>query len=140
MIGVEVYRLIHTTIIIFAAEPPKLTLGPEDASDVIPYKEATTFSVQSTGLEPIQYQWERRALNGEESWQPLCAESESLEGVNSNVLTISMVQESDEGQYRCVLKNPVGSTKSEAATLTFVNAGKILTGVLYHGVRYHGVR
>ena len=37
---------------------------------------------------------------------------------NTYSLTIQNVHRSDEGQYRCVANNSVGSTTSEAGTLT----------------------
>ena len=37
---------------------------------------------------------------------------------NTHSLTIQNVHRSDEGQYRCVANNSVGSTASEAGTLT----------------------
>ena len=88
--------------------------------------DSVSFTVEATGVEPIEYQWENRSADGEDSWEPLHASDESFEGVQSNTLTISTVQDCHEGEYRCVLRNPNGSTTSNSAALSLVNPGEML--------------
>ena len=100
-------------------EPPRITAHPQELKNVVPIK-PLTFTVQATGREPLNYQWEIKAGNGNGGWQ-LC-DVESFPGANSSTLTIPSVQKSNEGSYRCTVSNCVGSETSESATL---NVGEL---------------
>jgi len=69
-----------------------------------------TFSIQATGTEPLNYQWECKIGDG--------SDVERIPGTNSSTLTIPRVQKSNEGSYRCTVSNCAGSETSECATLT----------------------
>ena len=74
-----------------------------------------TFTVQATGTEPLTYQWQWNPAKegGSEEWQP-CSH---VEGFSTATLTIPNVQKPNNGSYRCVISNCVGSHTSKAAKL-----------------------
>ena len=74
------------------------------------------FTVEATGTEPLSYQWERKPKKKwgrSGKWQPCTAAW--CDGVT---LTIPSVQKSDEGSYRCVISNDIGSQASNPANLS----------------------
>ena len=92
-------------------EPPKVTNHPKSLSNVNPGT-AATFSIQTTGTEPLNYRWQWKPAeegDGSEEWQPCDVEEATL--------TISSVQKSCEGQYRCVVYNHAGRQISKPAKL-----------------------
>ena len=84
--------------------------------DAIP-GEPVKFTVQATGTDPLKYQWQwKPAAEGEggsEEWQPCDAEKS-----DSASLVIASVQKSNEGNYRCVISNFIGSVTSDPAKLS----------------------
>ena len=71
-----------------------------------------TFTVTATtDAGALTYQWQR---NGTDLDPPPAGVS----GATTNTLTITNVQESSEGLYRCVVSNAAGSMTSNAAQLT----------------------
>ena len=97
-----------------AAELPRITVHPQELKDTIPGK-CIALTVQATGTEPLSYQWEIKTGDGSGEWQ-LC-DVERFPGANCSTLIIPSVQESDEGSYRCVVSNTVGSQTSEPVNL-----------------------
>ena len=91
-----------------AANPPRITTHPE-AINTIPGN-LVTFTIQATGTEPLNYQWERKTGDGNDV--------ERIPGTNSSTLTILNVQKSNEGSYCCTVSNCAGSETSQCATLT----------------------
>ena len=64
----------------------------------------------STGVNNFKYQWGKRDSN---------SFPDKVSGVNTSVLTVPNVVESDEGQYYCIVTNEWGnSVESNNATLT----------------------
>ena len=100
-----------------AAEPPKITAYPQELRNAVPGK-VVTFTVQATGAEPLSYKWELQT--GCRVWQ-LC-DVEGFLGANSSTLTIPSVQKSNQGSYRCVVSNIVGTQTTEPVKLS---VGKI---------------
>ena len=92
------------------AQPPRITLQPQELKDAVPGK-IVTFTVQATGTEPLSYQWKLQQCG------TLC-DVESFPGANSSTLTIASVQKSNEGSYCCTVSNCAGSVTSECATLS----------------------
>ena len=70
------------------------------------------FTVQATGIRPLNYQWEWKPAESEE-WQQCDAK-----WCDGATLTISSVQKSNEGWYHCVVSNCAGSQASNQAELT----------------------
>ena len=73
------------------------------------------FTIRATGTEPLSYHWQwKPAKEGaSEEWQP-CS---GAEGYDTATLTISSVQKSNRGSYRCVISNCVGCQLSNTAKL-----------------------
>ena len=92
-----------------AADPPKITTNPREIKDAVPGN-LVTFTIQATGTEPLNYQWERKIGDG--------SDVERISGANSSTHTIPTVQKSNEGSYCCTVSNCAGSETSECATLT----------------------
>ena len=99
----------------YVAVPPKITSHPQDMKDAVP-GEPVTFTAEATGTEPLNYQWEWKQPQEESEWQ-LC-DVESFPGTDSSTLTIPSVQKSNEGSYRCVVRNYLGTLISNSATLS----------------------
>ena len=103
----------------YAAEPPRIISQPVNQKDILPGK-AVAFSVQSTGTEPLGYQWQwKPAGEGDrrDEWQDLSC-GVSLQGVNTPTLTFSNVQSCNDGLYRCVITNRADKMISDCAELT----------------------
>ena len=91
-------------------EPPKVTGHPKSLGNVSPGT-AISFTVQATGTEPLNYQWQWAEEDGSH-------ESCPAEWCDGATLTIPSVQKSNEGSYRCVIRNSVGTQISKAAQLS----------------------
>ena len=111
-----------TSCICHVADPPRITIHPQSLKDTIQGKYAK-FTVLATGTHPLNYQWWHWKLAGEGGgsgeWQPC-----PTEWCDGATLTIPSVQKSNEGSYRCVVINHVGSQSSNPAELS---VGKNLT-------------
>ena len=99
---------------IHTADPPWITIHPQELKDAIPGKFAM-LTVQATGTEPLSYQWQHEVKWGSGEWQS--CDVEKFSGANSSSLIIPSVQKSDEGGYRCIVSNIAGSQTSEPALL-----------------------
>ena len=97
------------------ADPPRVTAHPQGVKDAVP-GQPVTFTVETTGTEPLNYQWQWKPTGeegGSEEWQ-LC----DMESSDGTTLTIPSVQKSNEGSYQCVISNCAGSQTSKAAKLS----------------------
>ena len=105
------------SLFIHVAEPPSVTTHPQDLENAVPGKLAK-FTIQATGTEPLNYNWQWKPAEegGSEEWQPYDAE-----WCDGATLTISSVQQFNEGSYRCVISNHAGTQISKATQL---NVGK----------------
>ena len=106
------YYILYTVEKIFsstlAAKPPKVTSQPVSLNDILPGKDVT-FSVEPTGTQPLNYQWQWKPF-GEDEWQNLSAEG--------SVLRVEEIQACNAGYYQCVVSNSAGSETSHYASLT----------------------
>ena len=105
----------HKCIPVHAANPPRITVHPQELKDAIPGK-CITLTIQATGTEPLSYQWKLQHGKGSGGWQ-FC-DVKSFPGANSSTLTILSVQKPNEGSYHCTVSNCAGSETSQCATLT----------------------
>ena len=73
------------------------------------------FTVQGTGTEPINYQWQWNAARqeGSEEWQQCDGE-----WCHGTTLTIPCVEKLNEGSYQCVISNCAGRLTSKVANLS----------------------
>jgi len=90
------------TVTVAGDTPPVITGQP--ASRMVAPNGTAVFSVTAMGSTPLHYQWQKDAAD--------------LAGDTSTTLTLSAVQESDEGNYRCVVSNAFGVATSDVAVLT----------------------
>ena len=86
--------------------PPTVTTHP--TSQLMAVNMNITLNCEGTGEGVIEYQWETRDINGER-WVII---SDS----NFKMLIVSNFKQSQ--QYRCVVFNEAGSTRSDVATIT----------------------
>ena len=108
----HLYDHTHSSYIPFhcyttSGDPPKITQHPKHQSVV-----ATTtvaFNVEATG-DDLQFQWQKNCVD-------LC-DDDRYYGTDTNSLDILMVERSDEGRYRCLVKNCVGEKLSNVAIFT----------------------
>ena len=103
------------------ADPPRITIHPQNLKDTLCGKHVM-FTVEATGTEPLNYQWEWKQATDDDKWQ-LC-NVEKFTGADSSTLSILNVQKSNEGSYRCVVSNCADSQTSKPAELS---VGKCLT-------------
>jgi len=71
-----------------------------------------SFRVDVTGPGLIEYQWQKGGVNLEDGGD--------ISGARTARLEIANTETSDEGQYRCVVKNEYSTVISEAAALTVI--------------------
>ena len=105
-----------TVLFYSVAESPKITTHPQELKCTISGR-PVSFTVQATGTEPLNYQWQWKPVVegvGSEEWQNLSSGG-SVQGVETATLTYSSVDSCSEGLYRCVVTNVVGEEISECA-------------------------
>jgi len=71
-------------------EPSEVTDHPERLNNVSP-ETSVTFTIQTSAMEPLSYQWQRKPPGEGDDWQPC-----DVEGSNKATLTIPTAQESDK--------------------------------------------
>ena len=102
----------------YVVEPLRITSHPQELRDAV-QEETINFIVQATGTEPLSYQWQWMPAgeeNASEEWQLF-----SAGWCDGATLTIPSVQKSNEGSYRCVVRNCVGTKTSNPAELSVGN-------------------
>ena len=99
-----------------AATPPQINSQPTSLEEITAGK-PVTFSIQVTGTEPLNYQWQCRKPEGEEdeseAWQDITCDGVEVK----SRLKLTAVQACDAGYYRCVVSNSAGSETSQCANL-----------------------
>ena len=103
---------INVYIVIHLAKPPRITVQPQELKDAVPGK-PVTFTIQATGTEPLNYQWQQNVGGERGGWQ-----SCDVEGTNNSTLTIPSVKKLNEGSYRCLISNIVDTQISEPVQLS----------------------
>jgi len=89
-----------------------ITSHPQNTQSYTGYY--TTLSVSATGYD-LKYQWQK-LIDGK--WVDIV-------GATSSTYNISNLNESDSGEYRCVVSNGGGSVASETSKLTVLKTSKI---------------
>ena len=96
-------------------DPPIITDQPTSLEIVA--GQTATFSVIAIGVD-LTYMW--------------LMDGTVITGVTSATYTITIVTESDEGQYQCIVTNAAGTTTSEPANLTVCKYLIIITMCNYN--------
>ena len=113
LVGFKMYHKCLLSVSINAAKLPRITSHPQQLKDAIPGK-TLAFTIQASGTEPLNYQWEIRDESG--GWQS--CDLERFPGAKTPTLIIPSMEKSNEGSYRCTVSNCAGRETSECATLT----------------------
>ena len=87
-------------------DPPTITTHP--ASQSVNISMSVTLECEGTGRGSIIYHWETSNINGGQ-WM-------KISNSNSSTLVVGNLEQSQ--QYRCVVSNEAGSTRSNVATVT----------------------
>jgi hypothetical protein len=89
---------------------PAITTQP--ASETVPTGQTASFSVTSSGVAPLSYQWNKNGT--------------PISGATSSAYTTPAVAASDSGsQFSVVVSNSAGNVTSNVATLTVGGAGQL---------------
>jgi hypothetical protein len=96
--------------VIGGGEPPIITGHP--SNQVIDKGQTANFTVSAGGSNPLSYQWQK---NGSD-----LIESGTVVGTQTTILQLSNCWNGDEGDFRCVVTNNLGSATSNAAMLTVI--------------------
>ena len=94
------------------AQPTSPTITNQPASQTNFTGATASFSVSADGTAPLRYQWWKGAAK--------LVKSTRISVVNSNVLTIKNLVNTDAGNYFVVVSNSVGKTTSSNAVLTLL--------------------
>ena len=107
--------LILSAFSVCVADPPRIITHPQEIKDVVQGKPAK-FSIQASGTETLNYRWEWKPaeeLGGSEDWQQC-----DVKLCKGATVSITKVEKSNEGSYRCVVSNFAGNQTSIPANLT----------------------
>ena len=99
--------------------PPFITMHP--ASQSVNISVSVTLDCQGTGRGSITYQWETSNISGGQ-WM-------NISNSNSSTLVVGTLEQSQ--QYRCIVSNEAGSTRSNVATVTVSSKFTIIVDTLY---------
>jgi len=91
-------------------QAPNITAQP--ANSITPLGGTAIFTVNAGGDAPLVYQWQKNDAD--------ISDGDDISGVNTNTLRIANLDNTDAGNYRCVVTNAVGSATSNYASLTVV--------------------
>ncbi|MCB1128395.1 MAG: immunoglobulin domain-containing protein, partial [Verrucomicrobiae bacterium] len=94
--GVATSETVNLTVLP-ALSPPAIERQPEPA--LASAGETVTFSVTASGSEPLLYQWQRQNTD--------------LPGQTSATLVLEDVQVAQAGNYRVIVRNPIGTVTSQ---------------------------
>ena len=100
--------------------PPTITTHP--SSQLVNISISVTLNCEGTGRGSVSYQWETRNINGGQ-WM-------NISNSNSKALVVGTLEQSQ--QYRCVVTNEAGSTRSNVATVTVLSESFVNTSTPYY--------
>ncbi len=98
----------------------KPVIKTQPASKTAAVGENVLFTVKATGSE-LTYQWQYKK-DGSASWS-----NSTSTGCKTATLTVKATEARNGMQFRCVIKNAVGTATSSAATLTAITKPSITT-------------
>ena len=106
-------------------DPPQITQQPADELNVNPGSSVTFMVTATTVIGALTYQWQ---LDGNSF--PL---QTGANGATTRTLILSNVQESNEGNYSCIITNDGGSVNSDLAQLTICKCKISITDYAHVG-------
>ena len=92
--------MLRFIISFHSVDPPKITRDPESQS--VATGTHTTLKVQAVG-DDLQFQWQKDDIDIDSSEPRTHCNSTG----NASTLHIQHTEKSDNGHYRCLVKNPV---------------------------------
>ena len=96
-----------TFSLFLTVDPPKITQHPENQSVVTGTPVA--FTVEATG-DDLQFLWQKNGKDIDRNGSQLqCSQTD-----NTSTLRLQHVKKSDQGHYRCLVKNLLEETSYEA--------------------------
>ena len=102
-----------------AAEPPQIITQPASLEKVTTGK-PVSFSIQVTGTEPLNYQWQcwkpEEEEDQSETWQDITCDGVKFQAVKAG-LKLTVVEACNAGYYRCVVSNSAGNVTSRYSKL-----------------------
>lgn len=104
--------------------PPTITTQPHATS--VPVGANATFTVAATGTGSIGYRWQIRAA-GSANWVDLTDAGAYADTATATLRVVGVLMTMNQDQFRCVATDSVGSTASDAATLTVTKPAAMLT-------------
>ena len=99
--------------------PPTITTHP--TSQLTNISTSVTLDCEGTGRGSITYQWETSNINGGQ-WM-------NISDSNKKTLVVRNLEQSQ--QYRCVVSNEAGSTRSAIAIVTVLSKLYIASWIFY---------
>ena len=105
-IKISVLVLEQHWFYLFIFTAPTITTHPTNQWTTVSM--SVTLNCEGTGRGSIVYQWQTRNINGEQ-WS-------DISNSDNRRLVVSNLQESQ--QFRCVVSNEAGGTRSNIATIT----------------------
>ena len=113
----------HEQLFSFSVDPPKVTQHPSCQS--VPTGAQATFTIEATGDDLI-FQWQKNASD--------VHNGNNYTGTDTNTLNIRQAKKSDEGHYRCLVKNDVkrDGEVSEKAKLTVCECPSDIVAVVVY--------
>ncbi|MFO7536235.1 MAG: immunoglobulin domain-containing protein [Kiritimatiellia bacterium] len=90
------------TLTVTVYGPPTIVVQPVNKAAYL--GQPATFSVIASGTPPLYYQWQKNTVN--------------ISGAIAANYTIAAAAQTDEGSFRCIVTNVLGTATSSAATLT----------------------
>ena len=100
--------------------PPIITTHP--ISQLINNSISVTLDCEGTSRRSITYQWETSNINGGQ-WM-------NISNNNNKTLVLGTLEQSQ--QYRCVVSNEAGNTRSNVATVTVLSKLYLLKKIFYY--------
>ena len=98
--------------------PPTIKTHP--SSQLTTVSISVTLDCEGTGRGSITYQWETSNINGGQ-WM-------NISNSNNKTLVVGTLEQSQ--QYRCVVSNEAGSTRSNVVTVTVMS--KLFCNIYIH--------
>ena len=119
------YQLLKLSFF-FTVDPPKIISNPESKS--VATRAGATFTVEATGDE-LQFQWQKDGKDIDKNGSRLqCSQTD-----NTSTLRLWHVKKSDQGHYRCLVKNSIEENEkiSHEAELTVCEFVCTLVSLVY---------
>ena len=97
---IQLVYFLPNLLFFLTVDPPQIIQGPENQS--VATGNDITFSIEATG-DDLQFQWQKDGINIDSSESRFFLSHTN----HTSTLCIQCVSNKDQGNYRCLVKNPV---------------------------------